>query len=120
MKMAVASMEMAPGAIPRPGKVPKQRLLSPELGFRMAAELWNFSGEIVQALRVFASGGISRQKGGDWRPPRGPHHPRAPAGAKPTCGALVAPLRLPFGLQVSSDKIGASVNFRPIPRIFPE
>jgi hypothetical protein len=47
MKMAVASMEMAPGAIPRPGKVPKQRLLSPELGFLVAAELWNFSGEIV-------------------------------------------------------------------------
>ena len=34
MKMAVASMEMAPGAIPRPGKVPKQRLLSPETEFR--------------------------------------------------------------------------------------
>ena len=33
---------------------------TPELGFRMAAELWNFFGEIVQALRVFASGGISR------------------------------------------------------------
>ena len=44
MMEAVASMEMAPGAIPRPGKVPKQRLLSPELGFRLAAELWNFSG----------------------------------------------------------------------------
>ena len=38
MMEAVASMEMAPGAIPRPGKVPKQRLMSPELGFRMAAE----------------------------------------------------------------------------------
>ena len=47
MEMAVESMEMAPGAIPRPGRVPKQRLLSPELGFRMAAELWNFFGEIV-------------------------------------------------------------------------
>ena len=34
MKMAVASMEMAPGAIPRPGKVPEQRLLSPETEFR--------------------------------------------------------------------------------------
>ena len=52
MMEAVASMEMAPGALPRPGKVPKQRLLSPELGFWMAAELWNFSGEIVEALRV--------------------------------------------------------------------
>ena len=29
MKMAVESMEMAPGVIPRPGRVPEQRLLSP-------------------------------------------------------------------------------------------
>jgi hypothetical protein len=28
MKMAVESMEMAPGAIPSPGRVPEQRLLS--------------------------------------------------------------------------------------------
>ena len=37
MVMAVESMEMAPGAIPRPGRVPEQRLLSPELGFAMTA-----------------------------------------------------------------------------------
>jgi hypothetical protein len=28
---ATASMEMAPGALPRPGRVPEQRLLSPEI-----------------------------------------------------------------------------------------
>jgi hypothetical protein len=33
MKMAVESMEMAPGAIPRLGRVPKQRLLSPNFVF---------------------------------------------------------------------------------------
>jgi hypothetical protein len=35
MEMAVEameSMEMAPGALPHPGRVPKQRLLSPEIG----------------------------------------------------------------------------------------
>jgi hypothetical protein len=32
MEMAVESMEMAPGEIPRPGRVPEQRLLSPEIG----------------------------------------------------------------------------------------
>jgi hypothetical protein len=31
---AMALMEMAPGALPRPGKVPDQRLLSPEICFR--------------------------------------------------------------------------------------
>ena len=30
MKMAVVSMEMTPGAIPRPGRVPEQELLTPE------------------------------------------------------------------------------------------
>jgi hypothetical protein len=34
MKMAVVSVEMTPGAIPRPGGVPEQRLLSPETEFR--------------------------------------------------------------------------------------
>src|SRR3954452_24143894 len=33
MKMVVESMEMAPGAIPRSGRVPEQRLLSPESCF---------------------------------------------------------------------------------------
>ena len=37
MEMAVESMEMAPGAFPRPGRVPEQRLLSPDLGLAMAA-----------------------------------------------------------------------------------
>ena len=64
MKMAVESMEMAPGAIPRPGRVPKQRLLSPELGFLVAAELQNSSGEIVDIFRVFGAGALYRRKGG--------------------------------------------------------
>ena len=40
-------MKMASGAIPNPGRVPEKELLSPELGFLVAAELGNFSGEIV-------------------------------------------------------------------------
>jgi hypothetical protein len=31
---AMESMEMAPGALPHPGRVPEQRLLSPEIGLR--------------------------------------------------------------------------------------
>jgi hypothetical protein len=34
MEIAVESIKMAPGAIPRPGRVPEQRLLSPEIGLR--------------------------------------------------------------------------------------
>ena len=90
----------------------------------MAAELWNFSWNMALVFRGFSSrGGINRRKGGGWRHPRGPHHPRErvpPGRAQVACGALVAPLCLSFRLQVSSDKKGGSVNFRPIPRIFPE
>ena len=40
MKMAVESIEMAPGAIPRPDRVPEQRFLSPETcsGWRRSSE----------------------------------------------------------------------------------
>jgi hypothetical protein len=34
MEMAMESMEMAPGAIPYPGRVPEQRLLSPKIHLR--------------------------------------------------------------------------------------
>ena len=37
MKMAVELMEMDPGAIPHPGRVPEQRFMSPELGLATAA-----------------------------------------------------------------------------------
>ena len=42
MEMAVESMEMAPGALPRPGRVPEQRFLSPELGLTMVAAAEGF------------------------------------------------------------------------------
>ena len=43
------SMKMDPGALPRPGKVREQRLLSPELGFWMTAELGRVSGKILRS-----------------------------------------------------------------------
>ena len=47
MEMAVESMEMAPGAIPRPGRVPEQRLLSPESRLR-----WWRRGGTFRGLRL--------------------------------------------------------------------
>jgi hypothetical protein len=44
MEMAVESMEMALGAIPRPGRVPEQRLLSPEIGLRCWRRCGTFCG----------------------------------------------------------------------------
>ena len=58
MVMAVESMEMAPGAIPRPGRVPEQRLLSPESCFGDGGRDGTFRGCILGYL------GFSR--GGDY------------------------------------------------------
>ena len=68
-------------------------------------------------------GGINRRKGGVGGHPRGPHHPRARrAGgrAQAWCGGSLARLRLSFRLRGRVGEIGTSVDFRPIPRIFPE
>jgi hypothetical protein len=45
MEMVVESMEMAPGKIPCPGRVPKQRLLSPKLRLRWRRRCRTFLGE---------------------------------------------------------------------------
>ena len=79
MKMAVVSMEMTPGAIPRPGRVPEQRLLSPELEFRDGGGSGRFSG--VSSIRVEDLGqdGLNRRRGGVGGA-TGPPHTR---GARP-------------------------------------
>jgi hypothetical protein len=50
---AIASMEKAPRALPRPGRVPEQRLLSPEICQWRAAELKNSFSKIIDRFRVF-------------------------------------------------------------------
>jgi hypothetical protein len=49
-------MEMAPGAIPHPGRVPEQRLLSPEIGLRWRWRCRTFCGWMPIPL------GFSRQR----------------------------------------------------------
>jgi hypothetical protein len=60
---AATSMKMAPGALPRPGRVPEQRLLSPELGFWMAAELGRVSGKILRCLWFLGQEATYRRRG---------------------------------------------------------
>ena len=50
MKMAMESLEMAPGAIPRPGRVPEQRLLSPESRLRRQRRYETFRGFLIGYL----------------------------------------------------------------------
>jgi hypothetical protein len=56
MKMAVVSVEMAPGAIPSPGRVPEQRLLSLEIGLRQRRCCGTLSGKTLIDL------GFSRRR----------------------------------------------------------
>jgi hypothetical protein len=41
------SMEMALGALPRPGRVPKQRLMSPEIGLQRRRHCGTLLGETL-------------------------------------------------------------------------
>ena len=78
------SMEMAPGAIPRPGRVPEQRLLSPETCFGDGGRDGTFRGFLLGYLGFSRDG---EYKGEDARsgearvthttPRRGPRAGRA-------------------------------------------
>ena len=84
-------MEMALGAIPRPGRVPKQRLLSPELGFLVAAAQRNSSMEKASVLGLRNLGGISRRKGEGGGGSRAPHPVLARPGGYPRREGVWAP-----------------------------
>jgi hypothetical protein len=114
MEMAVKSMEtvetvmeMAPGALPRPGRVPEQRLLSPEIHRRRRRSygtLLEISppplGFSVSRLLI----GEGASSGGDQglltTGGRGQGLGHAPS----LCGQPLAPLRLSFGPRPSSGK----------------
>ena len=72
MEMAVESMEMAPGAIPRPDRVPEQRLLSPESCLRRRRRYGTFRGFLLGGIGFPRDrdymGGRARSVGA-----RGPH-----------------------------------------------
>ena len=75
-------MKMAPGAIPNPGRVPEQELLSLELGFLVATALGCVSGENLRCTDVFRSGEKDRRRGDArrWTRRRGGAHARPSLG----------------------------------------
>ena len=75
MEIAVGSMEMAPGAIPRPGRVPKQRLLSPESCFGNGGRDGTFPGWRPIHLGFSRREATYKRKGEGGGRPRAPHHP---------------------------------------------
>jgi hypothetical protein len=112
MEMAVESMEsmeMALGVLPRPGRVSKQRLLSPEIGFRWRRHYGTFLEKTPIDLgfsrrRLYIGGGAMSED------PRGAHtwwwHGQEGTRTTWWCGHLGSLLSLYFGLRLLSGKIG--------------
>jgi hypothetical protein len=100
---------MALGALPRPGRVPEQRLLSPEICLRRRRRCGTVLGKTPILLgfsveRLFIGTGASSgvDQGGLTMGGRGQGLGHAPL----WCGWPVPPLRLIFGLHEASVKIG--------------
>jgi hypothetical protein len=100
-------MEKAPGALPRPGRVPEERLLSPEIRRWRRRSCRTLSQKLPILLgfsigRLFIGEGAS--SGGD----QGGHtiggHGQGLGRAPLLCGQPLAPLRLSFGLRSSFGK----------------
>jgi hypothetical protein len=104
---AMASMEMAPGALPRPGRVPEQRLLSPEIRWWRRRSCRTSSGKLpidlgfsVERLYIGGEAALEGDQGAHTIGWHAPGVTRAALG----CGRPLAPLRLSFGLRLSSGK----------------
>jgi hypothetical protein len=99
---------MAPGALPHLGRVPEQRLLSPEIHRRRRRSYGTLSGNLPIRLgfsisRLYIGEGASSGGYQGALTRRGAC--QGPGHAALLCGALVAPLHLLFG------SLEASVNF---------
>jgi hypothetical protein len=99
---------MAPGALPHPGRVPEQRLISPEIRQWWRRSCGTLSGNLLTPLgfsipRLYIGEGAS--SGGCQGALTHRGRSQGPRHAALLCRALVAPLRLLFG------SLEASVNF---------
>jgi hypothetical protein len=98
---------MAPGALPHPGRVPEQRLLSPKIcrrRRRSCGTILEISsiplGFSVGRLLIGEGASSGGGQGGLTTGGRGQDLARTPS----WCGQPLAPLRLSFGLRSSSRK----------------
>src|SRR4051812_20591137 len=89
-------MEMAPGALPRPGRAPEQRLYVPRISLLVAAALRRFSWISSVFFRVFGSEASYRRRGGRGGGQRAHTLPRrgpglaSPRGVWPPSGASLS------------------------------
>jgi hypothetical protein len=80
MKTAETAMEMASGALPRPGRVLEQRLLSPEICLWRRRSCGTVLGKTPTDLGFGLRKALNRRRGGVRGPPGGPHYPWARPG----------------------------------------
>jgi hypothetical protein len=104
---ATASMEIAPRALPHPGRVPEQRLLSPKIHRWWQRSCRTSSGKLPIPLG-FSVGGLyigeeAASEGCQGALTIGWHAPGVTHSAL-GCGRPLAPLRLSFSLRPSSGK----------------
>jgi hypothetical protein len=107
METAKTAMEMAPGALFYPGRVPEQRLLSSKICLRWRRRCGTVLGKTpivlgfsVRRLLIGEGASLEVDQGGLTMGGRGQGLGRAPL----RCGQPLAPLRLSFGLWSSSRK----------------
>jgi hypothetical protein len=103
----MALMEVAPGPLPRPGRVSEQRLLSPKIcrWRRWSCMTSSRKTPIDLGFRLWEA--LNRRRGGVRGPPGGlttPWRGQEGGRATPWCCSPLAPLRLSFGLRPSSRK----------------
>jgi hypothetical protein len=96
---------MALGALPRPSRVPEQRLLSPKIRRQRQRSCGTLSGNLpivlgfsIPRLLIGEGASLGVDQGGLTMGGRGQGLGRAPL----LCGQPLAPLRLPFGPRPSS------------------
>jgi hypothetical protein len=104
---ATASMEMAPRALPHPGRVTEQRLLSPEIYLQRRRHCGTVLGKMLIILGCSVRWlYIGEEAASEVGQAHLTIRPRGPRGAPPYGeAALWPPLRLSFGPRPSSRKI---------------
>jgi hypothetical protein len=118
---AMESMEMAPGALPHPGMVPEQRLLSLEIGLRRRRHYRTLLGKMPIDLafsrwRPFIGGRVMSEGSQGphtcwWRGQGAPTPPYGVPAPWPPSGS-------PSDFVSCREKQEVRASFRPIPRIF--
>jgi hypothetical protein len=89
---------MAPGALPHPGRVPEQRLLSPKICLRR----WRSCGTVLGKMPIDLGFSVGRLLIGEAASSEVDQGGLTMDGRDLLCGQPLAPLRLPFGHRPSS------------------